>query len=113
MRIKKTARNGKFANGFGRNSDKQTIIPASIITMIGGNVNESLVVADSTVMDAAYEEMELAAQDMDSDRLDAVFDEMKGYGIPEEEQELFGKLEKAAYNLDYDMVLELLKERNP
>lgn len=78
-----------------------------------GNVNESLVVADSTVMDAAYEEMELAARDMDSDRLDAVFDEMKGYGIPEEEQELFGKLEKVAYNLDYDMVLELLKERNP
>ena len=76
------------------------------------NEDKALIVADKTVMDAAYEEMEMAAQDMDSGRLDDVFDEMKGYSIPEEEKELFGKLEKAAYALDYDMVLELLKERN-
>ncbi|MCR5602558.1 MAG: response regulator [Lachnospiraceae bacterium] len=91
-----------------------------LLTVLGRNddnateTNEvkALIVADKTVMEAAYEEMEMAAQDMDSGRLDDVFDEMKGYSIPEEEKELFGKLEKAAYALDYDMVLELLKERN-
>jgi hypothetical protein len=60
-------------------------------------------------MAAAYEEMRAAAADMDCDRLDRVFDEMKDYQIPDNERELFNELSTAALNFDYDMILKLLE----
>jgi CheY-like chemotaxis protein len=71
--------------------------------------NKSELIADSAVMAAAYEEMRAAAADMDCDRLDRVFDEMKDYQIPDNERELFNELSTAALNFDYDMILKLLE----
>ena len=65
--------------------------------------------ADEALMEGLYEEMKEAASEMDCGRLEDVFKEIKDYRIPEQEKELFSKLEAAARSFDYDSILELLK----
>ena len=48
----------------------------------------------------AYKEMRAAADDMDCDRLEAIFAELEDYRIPEEEVELFGQLADIIEKLD-------------
>ncbi len=59
----------------------------------------------------AYKEMRTAADDMDCDRLEAIFAELEDYRIPSEEEELFGQLKRAVAEFDYDTVLTLLQDK--
>ncbi len=66
-------------------------------------------VADDTLISTVYEELKTAAQNSDFVTMEAVMEEMKDFVIPESEWELFGKLELAVQDLDYDVILELLE----
>ncbi|MBO7336932.1 MAG: response regulator [Lachnospiraceae bacterium] len=67
--------------------------------------------ADASIMAEVFEEIGAAAEDLDCERLENVFEEMKNYRIPDEHKELFGKLKKAAAEFDYDAVSEILGSR--
>ncbi|MBR5419863.1 MAG: response regulator [Lachnospiraceae bacterium] len=64
--------------------------------------------ADEELMAAAYEEIRSAADDMDCDRLEQIFNEMNEYRIRPEDKELFEKLRDAAQQYDYDTILTLM-----
>ncbi len=64
--------------------------------------------ADEKRMEGVYEEIRAAADEMDCERLDAVFAEMEGYRILEREAELYEKLKDAASKFEYDTILDLL-----
>ncbi len=65
--------------------------------------------ADGAIMAVVYEKLKTAAEDMDCDMLEQVFDEMKDYNIPENEQKLYQELKTAAMNFKYDTILQLLE----
>ena len=65
-------------------------------------------VADQELMAKAFEELRAAADEMDCDRLEAVFKKMEKYRIPAEHVKLWGDLKKASDNYDYEEVLALL-----
>ncbi|MBQ9376255.1 MAG: response regulator [Schwartzia sp.] len=67
--------------------------------------------ADAERLKAAYGDMRAAADDMDCDRLEAIFAGLENYRIPASEEELFGQLKRAVAEFDYDAVLTLLKEK--
>lgn len=56
------------------------------------------------------EEIKAAANDMDCDRLEKIFEEMDSWRIPDEHAQLWNKLKEASDQFDYDKILELLKE---
>ncbi len=56
------------------------------------------------------EEIKAAANDMDCDRLEKIFEEMSSWRIPDEYAKLWNKLKEASDQFDYDKILELLKE---
>ena len=62
--------------------------------------------ADPDMMAAVYEELRLAAEDMDCDRLEAMIKEMEGYRIPDEEK--WKQIKSAVEAYDYDGVAQLL-----
>ncbi len=64
--------------------------------------------ADASMLKSMFEEIRAAADDMDCDRLESIFDEMSGYRIPDAEKELFEKVKSAADDFDYDTILEIL-----
>ncbi len=64
--------------------------------------------ADAELMEGVLEEIRLAAEDMDCDRLEAIFAEMEAYRIPEARSHLYGKLRDSANRFDYDAILALL-----
>ena len=66
--------------------------------------------ADSEMLKKAFDDIRTAADDMDCDRLESIFEEMSGYSIPEAERELFSKVKSAADDFDYDAILELLED---
>ncbi len=63
-----------------------------------------------SLMTNVYEEIKRAADGMDCDTLESIFEEMKEYAIPEEEKELYARLEDATGRYDYDLILNLLSE---
>ena len=67
-------------------------------------------VADPHFMAEAYDEIKKAADDMDCERLENIFEEMKEYSIPDEEKELFESLCNATGKYDYESILKLLSE---
>ena len=64
--------------------------------------------ADAEMMDAILEEIRLAAESMDIDRLESIFDEMEEYQIPQEQEELWQQLVKAARQYDYRKIVSIL-----
>ena len=64
--------------------------------------------ADPDMMADAYAMIRDAAENMDCSSLEAVFEEMDQYTIPEAEAELYAKIKAAGEKLDYEAVLELL-----
>ena len=68
-------------------------------------------VADTSILDAMYDEIKEAAETMSSDRLDEVFDEMADYRIPEEHAALYEQLKDAAGSFAYKKILDLLNSR--
>lgn len=65
-------------------------------------------VADEFLMESVYEGLRDGADSMDCDAIDAVFKEVEGYEIPENESEKFNTLRKMADQFDYDGILEIL-----
>ena len=88
---------------------------ADIITDEGdeedGSADVYKPVADPDLMSVVYEEIKASAKEMDCDRLQAVFDDMEGYIIPEEEASLWDRLRTASDNYDYDVILQLMEDR--
>ena len=64
--------------------------------------------AGEEVMSSAYEEIKAAADAMDCDRLESIFDEMNEYSIPEKERMLYDKLKSAFDRFDYEEIVSLL-----
>ncbi len=67
--------------------------------------------ADAALMEDVFAELLDAAGEMDCDRLDAVFDEMKGYKIPDGDSKLFSELQAASERFEYDEIIRLLNGR--
>jgi DegV family protein with EDD domain len=65
-------------------------------------------VADEFLMDCVYEGLHDAAEAMDCDAIEEVFDEVAGYAIPENEAEKFNALKEKAGSFDYEGMLEIL-----
>jgi HPt (histidine-containing phosphotransfer) domain-containing protein len=64
--------------------------------------------ADMELMEAVYEELLAAAEEMDSDRLEEIIAEMDDYRIPETEVELYKKIKQAVEHFEYETILSLL-----
>ncbi len=64
--------------------------------------------AERTVLEAFYEEICMAAKEMDSDRLESAFDELEEYRIPASDAPLFRQLKEACFEFDYDKIESLL-----
>ena len=64
--------------------------------------------ADAELMSIVLNEIKNAAEDMDCERLDTIFAEMKDYRIPEENRELFEALKEAAEKYEYKTILKLM-----
>ena len=64
--------------------------------------------ADMELMEAVYEELLAAAEEMDSDRLEEIIAEMDDYRIPETEAELYKKIKQAVEHFEYETILSLL-----
>ena len=65
-------------------------------------------IASRAMMASVYGEIKVAAREMDYERLDQIFDRMKDFRIPEDEQKLFDELKNADENFRYDTMLKLL-----
>ena len=68
--------------------------------------------ADADLIIAVYEEIKSAAEEMDSDRLEAIFEEMGEYQIPESEEKIWKQLKSAADRFDYESIQSLLTNDN-
>ncbi len=68
--------------------------------------------ADESIMAEVFEEIRAAAEEMDCDRLEGVFEEMDAYRIPQKDAELYEKLKDAYAQYDYDGIVKLLYEGN-
>ena len=64
--------------------------------------------ADEKLIRDSLDEISMAAHEMDCDRLEAVFDSLRAYRIPDEHEKLFAKLKGASDNYEYDRILDLL-----
>ena len=67
--------------------------------------------ADADLMTAVYEEIKAAAEEMDSDRLDTIFEEIGEYSIPATEEKLWKQIKSAADKFDYETIQSLLKNK--
>jgi CheY-like chemotaxis protein len=66
---------------------------------------------DEDVLNKTYNDLRLAAEDMDIDRLEEVLSDKKRYIIPDDEKPVFDKVQEAAGNFDYKAVLEALNTK--
>ena len=67
--------------------------------------------ADAELMEGVFEEICLAAEDMDGDRLEDIVAEMEAYRIPEAHAELYGKLKAATAKFDFETIHRLLADQ--
>lgn len=65
-------------------------------------------VADGYLMKSIYEGLKHAADNMDCDALDNIFNELKDYKIPDSESKKYNDLHRFALNYDYDGILKIL-----
>ncbi len=79
----------------------------------GENKREKLPQAGMKLVSEKLRSIRMAAVDMDCDRLEEIFSEMKKYSLPEDLEKLWRDLEKASGDFDYDLVLKLLNDQYP
>ncbi len=72
---------------------------------------KELPMVDSATLEVFYEELKDAADSMDIDRLEEIFEEMEAYSMPEEEKDLWGRLKEACDGLDYEGLSSLLEAK--
>ncbi len=68
-------------------------------------------VAEQWLLDGVFEGLEEAADDMDSDAIKEILEELDGYAIPESDRDLFAEIIEKSENYDYDGLLEVLQNR--
>ncbi len=73
-----------------------------------GEDKSSKPVADDFIMESIYDELRLAADDMDCDKVQAILKEAGEYTIPDSEKEKFDLISEKAGMYDYDGILEAL-----
>ncbi|MBR2275463.1 MAG: Hpt domain-containing protein, partial [Lachnospiraceae bacterium] len=66
--------------------------------------------ADEYLIQDTYEGLQMAAEAMDCDMIDAILSELEPYAFPREDEERLEKIRECAGNYDYDGILEVLKE---
>ena len=66
--------------------------------------------ADENIMSEVFAELLAAAEEMDCDRLEGVFEEMDAYSIPQKDADLYEKLKDAYSQYDYDGIVSLLSK---
>ncbi len=66
--------------------------------------------ADDALLSEALKKLRQGAESMDCDILDKVFEEIKGYSIPEKDAALWEKLKAASDSFDYDGMISLLDQ---
>ncbi len=64
--------------------------------------------ADPDLMKEVFSELRSAAEDMDCNKLQSIFEEMNAYNVPEADAALWEKLREASDGYDYDAVVSLL-----
>ena len=67
--------------------------------------------ADDGLLDEAFSEMRLAAEDFDSDKFDEIFDRLSQYAIPKDKKEMIARLRSLADNFDFEGVTKILDEQ--
>ncbi|MCR4715587.1 MAG: DegV family EDD domain-containing protein [Lachnospiraceae bacterium] len=65
-------------------------------------------VADMFLMETVYEAAKEAAEALDCDMLDEVFDELNEYSIPVSEQDKYEAIKRAADSFDYEGIIKIL-----
>lgn len=64
--------------------------------------------ADAEMRKDVLGKIRAAAEEMDCDRLEEIFEEMRRYRIPPQEEEMWKRLEEASEQYDYDEIVALL-----
>lgn len=67
-------------------------------------------VADAGVMNKMFQDLKAAADNLDTVRIEEVFDEMAAYKIPDSDVELFNKIKEAADGFEYSSIVELIQD---
>ena len=67
--------------------------------------------ADPDLMSEVYDGLKSAAEAMDCDTIECIFDELSGYRLPESDVKLFAEIKTAFSNFDYDLILKLVSEK--
>lgn len=75
------------------------------------DIAEDKPVADEDIIKEFYEELYAAAEDMDCDRMENVFEFTKDYSFPEEYRDDYAKLKDAASKFLYDKVTDIIDAR--
>ena len=76
----------------------------------GADDEEAKPLADDFVMESIYEELRIAADDMDCDKIQAIMKEADEYAIPDTEKERFGLIREKASSYDYDGIIKALEQ---
>ena len=71
-----------------------------------GDISE----ADDEFISKAYKDIKEAVDDLDCDRLEMIFSDLKKYHIPPEHRELFERLQALSEKFEYDMINEILTQ---
>ena len=66
--------------------------------------------ADEEILNDCYYMLQQAAESLDCNTIELVFDELRDFKIPEEHKDRLVRIKKAADKLDYDGMLEILKD---
>ena len=75
-------------------------------------IHEDKPEADASLMEDSFEQIRIAADDMDCDRLENIFTDMEQYKIPAKYEPLWVQLKKALEQYDYDKLLSLLPKKD-
>ncbi|MCR5303267.1 MAG: hypothetical protein K6E33_01790, partial [Lachnospiraceae bacterium] len=70
--------------------------------------NSGKPMADEFIMESMYEEVRNAAENMDSDTIDSIMEEMDDYAIPASEKEKYEKIREMANLFDFDGIIEAI-----
>lgn len=66
--------------------------------------------ADEYLIQDTYEGLQMAAEAMDCDMIEAILSELEPYAFPGEDEERLEKIRECAGNYDYDGILDVLRE---
>ncbi len=73
---------------------------------------EDKIQADRSDMEEAYNKLKQAAEDMDCNGLEDIFNEYDKFSIPEEDRQLWNSIKEAAERFEYDSITSLLENRH-